>query len=113
MVIWILREADNSVVKQYLSLTFSAYFSFLHTAGDHKDTAIAIGGMLGLVDSKYSGALTGTELDGMDDKQVREAVMNHNIFARASPQNKIQIVEALQAEKQISSMTGTFPSDKL
>ena len=59
-----------------------------------------------MVDEKYSEAKTGPELDGMDEMQMRHAVMNYNVFARASPQNKIQIVEALQAEKQISSMTG-------
>lgn len=74
--------------------------------GDHKDTALAIGEMLGLVDEKFSEAKTGPELDEMNERQLRHAVMHHNVFARASPQNKIQIVEALQAEKQISSMTG-------
>jgi magnesium-transporting ATPase (P-type) len=79
--------------------------------GDHKDTALAIGDMLGLVDETYHTALTGPELDGMDEKQLRQAVMTHNIFARASPENKIQIVEALQAEGQITSMTGDGVND--
>ena len=67
--------------------------------------------MLGLVDKKYSEALTEPELDGMNEMEMRKAVMTHNVFARASPQNKIQIVEALQAEKQISSMTGEYMWD--
>ena len=79
--------------------------------GDHKDTALAIGEMLGLVDEKFSEAKTGPELDNMDDMQMRHAVMNYNVFARASPQNKIQIVEALQAEKQVCSMTGDGVND--
>jgi potassium/sodium efflux P-type ATPase len=79
--------------------------------GDHKDTALAIGEMLGLVDKKFNDALTGPELDNMNDKQLRHAVMNYNVFARASPQNKIQIVEALQAEKQVCSMTGDGVND--
>ena len=79
--------------------------------GDHKDTALAIGDMLGLVDEKFSSAKTGPELDNMDEIEMRHAVMHHNIFARASPQNKIQIVEALQAEKQICSMTGDGVND--
>jgi magnesium-transporting ATPase (P-type) len=79
--------------------------------GDHKDTALAIGDMLGLVDEKYNAALTGTDLDKMSDEELRKAVMSYNIFARASPQNKIQIVEALQAEGQITSMTGDGVND--
>ncbi|CAB9500556.1 Sodium/potassium-transporting ATPase subunit alpha [Seminavis robusta] len=79
--------------------------------GDHKDTALAIGEMLGLVDEKFNEAKTGPELDNMDDMQLRHAVMNYNVFARASPQNKIQIVEALQAEQQVCSMTGDGVND--
>jgi len=79
--------------------------------GDHKDTATAIGHMLGIVDEKYSEAVTGPELDAMDDEQIKEAVMTHNVFARASPQNKIRIVKALQSQGQVSSMTGDGVND--
>lgn len=79
--------------------------------GDHKDTATAIGHMLGIVDETYSEAITGPELDEMDDEEIKKAVMSHNVFARASPQNKIRIVKALQAQKQISSMTGDGVND--
>ena len=79
--------------------------------GDHKDTATAIGHMLGLVDEKYSEAVTGPEMDAMSDDELKEAVMTHNVFARASPQNKIRIVKALQAQGQISSMTGDGVND--
>lgn len=79
--------------------------------GDHKDTAQAIGLMLGIVDEKFDGAVTGPELDAMSDDEVREAVLKYNVFARASPQNKIRIVKALQDQKQISSMTGDGVND--
>mmetsp|Transcript_11679 Transcript_11679/g.16556 ORF Transcript_11679/g.16556 Transcript_11679/m.16556 type:complete len:1117 (-) Transcript_11679:392-3742(-) len=79
--------------------------------GDHKDTATAIGHMLGLVDEKYHSAVTGPELDEMSDEEIKVAVMNHSVFARASPQNKIRIVKALQAQGQISSMTGDGVND--
>jgi magnesium-transporting ATPase (P-type) len=79
--------------------------------GDHKDTAIAIGEMLGLVDEKYQDAVTGPELDAMTENEIRKVVMKYNVFARASPQNKIQIVEALQAEGQVCSMTGDGVND--
>jgi len=79
--------------------------------GDHKDTATAIGHMLGIVDEKYSEAVTGPELDAMSDEEIRKCVMTHNVFARASPQNKIRIVKALQSEGQVSSMTGDGVND--
>lgn len=74
--------------------------------GDHRDTAVAIGSQLGIVDEKYNDAITGPELDAMTDDELRVAVQKYNVFARASPQNKIQIVKALQAEGEICSMTG-------
>jgi magnesium-transporting ATPase (P-type) len=79
--------------------------------GDHKDTALAIGQMLGIVDEHHNEAVTGSELDEMDDEEIKAAVMAYNIFARASPQNKIRIVKALQAKKQICSMTGDGVND--
>mmetsp|Transcript_18740 Transcript_18740/g.40630 ORF Transcript_18740/g.40630 Transcript_18740/m.40630 type:complete len:1066 (-) Transcript_18740:283-3480(-) len=79
--------------------------------GDHKDTATAIGHMLGIVDEKYSEAVTGPELDAMSDDEIRKCVLTHNVFARASPQNKIRIVKALQAEGQVTSMTGDGVND--
>merc|ERR1712232_821713 len=79
--------------------------------GDHKDTAQAIGRMLGIVSPKYPGAVTGVELDEMTEEQLRLAVMTNNVFARATPENKIQIVKALQSEGQICSMTGDGVND--
>jgi magnesium-transporting ATPase (P-type) len=79
--------------------------------GDHKDTAIAIGSTLGLVDEKYPSGVTGPELDDMDDEQLKEAVMTYNVFARSSPENKLQIVKALQAVGQVASMTGDGVND--
>ena len=79
--------------------------------GDHKDTAIAIGSILGLVDEQYPSGITGPELDAMDEDQLKEAVMTYNVFARSSPENKLQIVKALQAQQQVASMTGDGVND--
>jgi len=79
--------------------------------GDHKDTAIAIGRTLGLVDEQYSEGITGPEMDALDEEELKEAVMKYNVFARSSPENKLQIVKALQAQKQVASMTGDGVND--
>jgi magnesium-transporting ATPase (P-type) len=79
--------------------------------GDHKDTALAIGSMLGLVDEKHSSAITGPEMDAMSDDEIKLAVQKYNIFARASPQNKIRIVKALQAQGEVAGMTGDGVND--
>jgi len=79
--------------------------------GDHKDTALAIGGMLGLVDKQHSEAITGPELDAMSDDELKIAAQRYNVFARASPQNKIKIVKALQAQGDVCGMTGDGVND--
>ena len=79
--------------------------------GDHRDTALAIGGMLGLVDKKHSEAITGPELDALTDEELKIAAQKYNVFARASPQNKIRIVKALQSEGEVCGMTGDGVND--
>jgi magnesium-transporting ATPase (P-type) len=79
--------------------------------GDHKDTALAIGIMLGLVDQEHSSAITGPELDAMSDDEMKGAVMKYNVFARSSPQNKIRIVKALQSQGEVCGMTGDGVND--
>ena len=79
--------------------------------GDHRDTALAIAGMLGLVDKKHPDAITGPELDAMTEEEVKVAVQRYNVFARASPQNKLRIVKALQAVGEVAGMTGDGVND--
>jgi P-type E1-E2 ATPase len=79
--------------------------------GDHKDTALAIGNQLGLVDEEHTTAITGPEIDVMSEDELRSAMKTCNVFARASPQNKIQIVKALQADGEVCSMTGDGVND--
>lgn len=79
--------------------------------GDHRDTALAIGANLGLVDAEHDSAITGPELDAMSDDEMKLAVMKYNVFARASPENKIRIVKALQSQGEVCSMTGDGVND--
>ncbi|WIA10648.1 hypothetical protein OEZ85_010828 [Tetradesmus obliquus] len=62
--------------------------------GDHALTGLAIGKMLGIAGN--GSVITGPEIDDMDDTALRAVVNDCNIFARASPENKLRIVRALQ-----------------
>lgn len=79
--------------------------------GDHPGTAKAIGEQLGIVDAEHPLVTTGPELDAMSFQQLRECVVRCNVYARASPENKISIVKALQAEQMVCSMTGDGVND--
>ena len=77
--------------------------------GDHAATAQAIGTQLGLGES--SRAITGAEIEILDDAQLREVVAGTDIFARASPEHKLRLVEALQSLGAITAMTGDGVND--
>jgi magnesium-transporting ATPase (P-type) len=79
--------------------------------GDHPATAKSIGQQLGIVDAEHDMVLTGPELDTMSMEQLRGVVLKCNVYARASPENKISIVRALQAEGIVCSMTGDGVND--
>ena len=77
--------------------------------GDHKITAAAIAKMLDIGDGRT--AITGVEIEEMDTASLQERVRNVDVFARASPEHKLRLVKAIQANKQIVAMTGDGVND--
>jgi RND family efflux transporter MFP subunit len=77
--------------------------------GDHKITAAAIAKMLGIGDGKT--AVTGAEIEAMNDAELQDTVRNVDVFARASPEHKLRLVKAIQANGQVVAMTGDGVND--
>jgi magnesium-transporting ATPase (P-type) len=77
--------------------------------GDHAATASAIGRELKLADEIR--ALTGADIETLDDAALRLAVADTQVFARASPEHKLRLVEALQANGEAVAMTGDGVND--
>jgi calcium-translocating P-type ATPase len=77
--------------------------------GDHVGTALAIGRQLGLVNA--GRALSGPEIEAMDDQALQREVGEIDIFARAAPEHKLRLVKALQANGEILAMTGDGVND--
>ena len=67
--------------------------------GDHKITAAAIAKMLGIGDGKT--AVAGAEIEEMNEAALQETVRDVDVFARASPEHKLRLVKAIQANRQI------------
>ena len=78
--------------------------------GDHPRTAARIGADLGLVE-RGATAVSGAQLDAMDERALAEAVRTHSVFARVAPAHKLRIVDALQAQGHVVAMTGDGVND--
>ncbi|MDP2881623.1 MAG: cation-transporting P-type ATPase [Azonexus sp.] len=78
--------------------------------GDHAVTAAAIARAMGM---RVTGdrALTGAEIETMDEAALRQAVREVDVFARASPEHKLRLVEAMQANGEVAAMTGDGVND--
>lgn len=77
--------------------------------GDHGETARAIGAQLGI--GLGRPALTGAEIELLDDAALRDVVASVDVFARASPEHKLRLVQALQSRGEVVAMTGDGVND--
>lgn len=78
--------------------------------GDHKITAVAIAKALGILENENE-AITGTELEEMSDEDLTKNIRQYSVYARVSPEHKVRIVKAWQANGEIVAMTGDGVND--
>ena len=78
--------------------------------GDHKITAVAIAKKLGILENEDE-ALTGLELDKISDEELTKNIRKYSVYARVSPEHKVRIVKAWQANGEIVAMTGDGVND--
>jgi Ca2+-transporting ATPase len=79
--------------------------------GDHPATARAIAQRLGITDETHSDVVTGRELIALDDTALQSRVASARVFARVAPEDKLRIVQALQARGEFAAMTGDGVND--
>ncbi len=78
--------------------------------GDHKDTAYAVAKELGICTDKNQ-CYTGAQVDEMTTEELEKTCTSARVFARVSPENKVQIVKAFQKLGNICAMTGDGVND--
>jgi Ca2+-transporting ATPase len=76
--------------------------------GDHPATALSVANEVGIPRSRV---LTGFEVENLGDEALREAVRHSNIFARVTPEHKLRLVGALQANGEVVAVTGDGVND--
>ncbi|MEJ8804275.1 cation-transporting P-type ATPase [Pontibacter sp. H249] len=82
--------------------------------GDHAVTAATIAGQIGLKGRRENGqlvAITGRELQALDDEELAKVAENTAVFARVAPDQKLRLVKSLQTQGKIVAMTGDGVND--
>ena len=98
-------EAKDAVEK-----CFQAGMIPIMITGDNKDTAIAIASEIGIYNKKYK-AITGNQLDEMDDETFEKNIERIRVYARVSPENKLRIVKTWKKLGKTVAMTGDGVND--
>ncbi|HAD16127.1 MAG TPA: hypothetical protein DCF81_04430 [Erythrobacter sp.] len=102
-------DPPREEAKRAIAECRSAGIAIKMITGDHAATAMAIARQLNLSDNPQ--ALTGTEIEALDDDELSGRVEQVSVFARASPEHKLRIVRALQSHGHIVAMTGDGVND--
>lgn len=104
-----ISDPPRLEVKKAIDSCHNAGITVKMITGDHPATAAAIGGELGFINAER--VITGKELQNLNAQELQEVVKNTNIFARVSPEDKLNLVKALQANGEVVAMTGDGVND--
>ncbi|MCP5325314.1 MAG: HAD-IC family P-type ATPase [Oceanospirillaceae bacterium] len=103
-----MTDPPRAEVKEAISRCHGAGIRVVMITGDNPLTAAAIARELGLGDGTV---LTGAELDALTPAQLSSRIEDVHVFARTSPANKLELVQALQAGGHVVAMTGDGVND--
>ncbi len=105
-----MMDPPRPEAQEAVALCRSAGIRAVMITGDHKLTATAIAGNLGIL-GEDSKALTGAELDALSDEELDRELMNIGVYARVAPEHKVRIVKAFQKKGCVVAMTGDGVND--
>jgi Ca2+-transporting ATPase len=97
-------------VKPALEKARAAGIRTVMITGDYSNTARAIAETIGLLQPGHK-VRSGADLDAMSDETLKREIETTDVFARVSPEHKMRIVDALQANEEVVAMTGDGVND--
>ena len=105
-------DPERGEAKDAVAEAKSAGIRTVMITGDHQTTAQAIAERLGIIGKgQDERVLTGAELDKLSDDYFTKHVGDYSVYARVSPEHKVRIVKAWQANNKIVAMTGDGVND--
>ncbi len=104
-----LEDPVRAGVREAVAECAGAGVRVVMITGDSRDTARAIARQVGLPEDQ--AVITGKELDALSDAELRRRVHGTGVFARAVPEQKLRLVQALRAEGEVVAMTGDGVND--
>lgn len=105
-----MMDPPRVEVKDTIRLAKDAGITTIMITGDHKNTAFAIAKELGIA-TNFEQTIGGVELDKLSETELQDHIQEFRVFARVSPQHKVQIVKAFKSKGHIVSMTGDGVND--
>jgi P-type Ca2+ transporter type 2C len=103
-------DPPREEVKHAMERATHAGIRTVMITGDYPNTAKAVAQTIGLLRPGHA-VLTGADLDRMSDDVLKDQIEHVDVFARVSPEHKMRIVDALQANGEVVAMTGDGVND--
>ena len=107
-----MRDPPRSTVKPAIAQLLQGGVHIIMITGDSPNTAVSIAKQIGIpVVDRETSVMTGDKLKTMTSEQLSHVINHVNIFARATPEDKLNIVEALKKRGDVVAMTGDGVND--
>jgi magnesium-transporting ATPase (P-type) len=106
-----MQDPPRPGVRESVDACRAAGVRVIMITGDHAATARAIARDLGIVQADDPQVIDGSELEALSDEQLRDRVLEVDVFARVAPEHKHRVVAALQHHDQVVAVTGDGVND--
>jgi len=106
-----MSDPPRQGVREAIVKCHRANIRIIMVTGDYGLTALSIAKKIGIVQGDDARVVSGLELAGMDDDQLKEVLKGEVVFARVAPEQKYRVVNALQELGEVVAVTGDGVND--